>query len=121
MMSMKVGDKAFFYHSNAKTLTGIVGSVEIARTSYPDYTAFEKGKYYDPKSTAENPRWFMVDVKLSSIWKHPLLLEEIKQLSATESTLKDLMVVRRGCRLSIQPLKDCEWGFLNDFNVAKSD
>lgn len=61
---MRVGQQAFFYHSNCKE-PGIVGIVEVVKAAYPDHFAFQEGhKYYDPKSTPENPRWFMPDVKL---------------------------------------------------------
>ena len=63
MRQMKKGDQGFFYHSNCAE-PGIVGVVEIAREAYPDHTAFDpKDKHYDPKSTPDKPRWFMVDVK----------------------------------------------------------
>ncbi|OQR68458.1 hypothetical protein BIW11_12903 [Tropilaelaps mercedesae] len=61
---MRVGQKAFFYHSNVKE-PGIVGLVEIVKESYPDHTQFEKGNYYfDKNASKDEPRWFMVDVKL---------------------------------------------------------
>ncbi len=61
--SMKKGDQVFFYHSNCDQ-PGIVGIAEVVKEGYPDHTAFDpESKYYDPKSTPENPRWFMVDVK----------------------------------------------------------
>ena len=60
---MKVGDRAFFYHSSCE-IPGIAGLMEIVREAYPDHTAFDAGsKYFDAKSDPDNPRWFMVDVK----------------------------------------------------------
>src|SRR6056297_785427 len=60
---MRVGDQAFFYHSNCKT-PGIVGIMEIVREGYPDYTAFDPdSNHFDPKSDPDKPRWIMVDVK----------------------------------------------------------
>ena len=59
---IKIGDKAFFYHSNCKE-PGIVGLMEIASDAYPDHTAFKPGeKYFDAYSDPENPRWLMIDV-----------------------------------------------------------
>ena len=67
--AMKKGDLAFFYHSNCEE-PGIVGIMEIASAAYPDHTAFEPGqKYFDEKSTPENPRWMMVDVKFKKKFK----------------------------------------------------
>ncbi|KAJ2720917.1 hypothetical protein GGI07_004313 [Coemansia sp. Benny D115] len=59
---MKVGDRVLFYHSNCKS-PGIAGTATIARSAYPDYTAFDPNHpYYDPKSNKESPRWFMVNL-----------------------------------------------------------
>ncbi len=63
MKSMRVGDRAFFYHSSTAR-PGIVGEVEIVRGAYPDPTQFERGEYHDPKSTEAEPRWVSVDVRL---------------------------------------------------------
>jgi predicted RNA-binding protein with PUA-like domain len=60
MKSMKVGDTAFFYHSNCKT-PGIAGLCKVAKEAYVDHTAFDaEHPYYDAKSDPDNPRWFMV-------------------------------------------------------------
>ena len=60
---MTKGDLAFFYHSNCEE-PGIAGIMKIHRAAYPDFTAFDpKEKYFDPKSDASNPRWYMVDVQ----------------------------------------------------------
>jgi predicted RNA-binding protein with PUA-like domain len=101
---MRVGDRAFFYHSSCPE-PGIAGIVEIARPAYPDQTQFDpKSDYYDPKSTRDNPRWQNVDVKL--IRKTPLvalpLLRETKGL-------EDMVILRRGNRLSITPVTPSEW------------
>lgn len=102
---IKVGDKAFFYHSNC-TPPGIVGIIEIVKAGYPDFMAFDpESKYYDPKSTDEKPRWFMVDVKLATKFKHMITLEELKNHTA----LQDMQVTRRGNRLSITPVTAKEW------------
>ena len=61
---MKIGDGVLFYHSNCDE-PGVVGIAEVSKLAYPDRLQFEKGhKYFDPKATPENPRWFNVDVKL---------------------------------------------------------
>ena len=61
---MRVGDRAFFYHSSCPE-PGIAGIVEVSALAYPDATQFDrKSPYFDPKATREAPRWFNVDVKL---------------------------------------------------------
>jgi predicted RNA-binding protein with PUA-like domain len=102
---IKAGDKAFFYHSST-TPPGIVGIVEIVKSGYPDFSAFNPdSKYFDPKSTPENPRWFMVDVRFERKFKRMITLEEIKN----HPHLKDMLVVRRGSRLSITPVTKADW------------
>lgn len=105
---MKIGDLAFFYHSNCKP-PGIVGTVKIVKTAYPDHTAFDpKTKYYDPKSDPNNPRWLMVDVKLHQAFKRFISLEELKQ----DPKLKDMLILRKGNRLSITPVQKKEWDLI---------
>lgn len=101
---MKKGDIVLFYHSNAKD-KGIVGLATVCKESYPDHTALDpKSKYYDPKSSEDNPRWFMVDVKYKKKFKRVVTLEEIK----SHPVLKKMLVAQKGQRLSIQPVKQNE-------------
>jgi predicted RNA-binding protein with PUA-like domain len=105
---IKKNDKAFFYHSNC-TPPGIAGIVEIVKPGYPDFSAFDpESKYFDPKSTPENPRWFMVDVKLIKRFKRLITLEELKQ----HPLLEKMVVTRRGNRLSITPVTATEWNII---------
>ncbi len=108
---MKVGDQVFFYHSNCKE-PGIVGIMEIAREGYPDFTAWEdpEGKYYDPKSDPDNPRWYMVDVRYVRHLKRIITLRELKQYADGE--LADFPLLRRGNRLSIMPVTKTQWAFI---------
>ncbi len=102
---MKVGDRVFFYHSNCKP-PGIVGIMEVVREGYPDFTAWDPdSKYFDPKSSEENPRWFMVDVKLVEKFDRIITLDELK---ATPG-LEEMPLVRRGNRLSIMPVTPEQW------------
>lgn len=102
---IKVGDLAFFYHSSCIP-PGIVGVMKIVKTGYPDPSAQDPtSQYYDPLSTPDNPRWFMVDVKFVKKFKKMVTLEEIKQNPA----LKNMLIVRKGNRLSITPVKLIEW------------
>ncbi len=104
---MKLGDQAFFYHSNCDE-PGIVGIIEVSKLAYPDRLQFIEGhKYYDPKSTPENPRWVNVDVKL--VRKTRLLsLRELR----TYPELATMRILQRGNRLSITPVDPREWGFI---------
>ncbi len=105
---MSLGDLAFFYQSNCAS-PGIVGIMEITKLAYPDPLQFLKGnKYYDPKSKPENPRWLNVDVTL--VKKIPLV--ELKKLR-NYSELKDMMILRKGNRLSITPVTKDEWSLIN--------
>ncbi|MEO6565681.1 MAG: EVE domain-containing protein [Casimicrobiaceae bacterium] len=104
MREMKLRDRAFFYHSSCPE-PGIAGIVEVSKLAYPDKSQFEaKGKYYDPKATKDNPRWFNVDVKL--VEKTRLVsIAEMREASA----LADMVTLRKGNRLSITPVTAQEW------------
>jgi len=105
---MKVGDQVFFYHSNCET-PGIVGLMEVVRESYPDHTAFDpQSKYFDSKSSPENPRWFMVDVKYLRHSKRVIPLSELKE----QEPLENMPLVRKGNRLSIMPVSKAEWDYI---------
>jgi predicted RNA-binding protein with PUA-like domain len=103
---MKKGDLAFFYHSSCE-VPGIYGIVRIAREGYPDPTAFDpKHDHFDPKSDPATPTWYMVDVELVRRFKQPITLERMK---ANARALGDLLVLKRGNRLSITPVTASEW------------
>ena len=102
MRTMSKGDKVFFYHSNCKP-PGIVGLMEVIDIKIIDPTQFDKdSKYFDPNSKAENPRWDCVKVKYISKFKKILSLNELKILFNED----ELLVVKKGNRLSILPVKD---------------
>ena len=97
---MKVGDAVLLYHSNAKP-TAVVGTAYVCREAYPDVTAWDTAaKYYDPKSKPDNPTWMMVDIKAGERLSRPVTLQEIKQ----NPKLEGMLLVRRGMRLSVQPV-----------------
>jgi predicted RNA-binding protein with PUA-like domain len=101
---MRIGDRAFFYHSSCPE-PGIAGIVEISRLAYPDATQFDpKSPYYDAKSSRDAPRWVHVDVKL--VRKTKLL--PLQTLRDTRG-LDDMVTLRRGNRLSITPVTASEW------------
>ena len=101
---MRVGDGVLFYHSSCPE-PGVAGLAEVACAAYPDETQFDPtSKYFDPKSTRDNPRWLHVDVKL--VRKTALLpLAEMR----TMGPLQDMRLLQRGNRLSITPVSAAEW------------
>lgn len=107
---MKKGDLAFFYHSSCDP-AGIVGIVEVVRESYPDHTAFDPlDKHYDSKSNSENPRWYMVDIKLKKKLTSTVTLSNLREFE--QSKLKNFALLRKGNRLSIVPVEKKHWDFI---------
>jgi len=105
---MKKGDLVFFYHSSC-TPPGIVGTAEIVREGYPDESAFDpRSAYYDPKSSPDNPRWFQVDIKFLQKFEEPFTISELR----THPQLSEMIVLRKGNRLSITPVAKKEWDFI---------
>lgn len=106
---MEPGDMAFFYHSSCDP-AGIVGTMEITSTAYPDPTQFDpKSDYYDPKSPKDNPRWLVVDVKLKKKFKDIISLAQLREIKG----LEEMLVLRRGQRLSVMPVTEKEWEIIN--------
>lgn len=102
---IKSGDQVFIYHSSCKDV-GIVGLAEVVKEGYVDHTQFDpEGKYYDPKSDPENPRWYMVDIQLKEKFKTLLSLKTIKQMEG----ITELGLVKKGHRLSIMPVTEGEF------------
>ena len=102
---MKKGDLGFFYHSSCK-VPGIVGVVEIVKEAYPDHTAWDpESNYYDPKSTPENPRWLMVDVKFVRQYTEVISLQRLRDVNG----LDDMPLLQKGSRLSVQPVSAKQW------------
>jgi len=103
--AMRPNDLAFFYHSSCD-IPGIAGIIEIARGAYPDFTAWDpKSDYRDSNSTPDKPIWYMVDVRFKRELARVIPLAELKGNRA----LKDMLLLRRGTRLSIQPVTAREW------------
>jgi len=98
---MKEGDLVLFYHSNASP-PGVAGVARVSREAHADPTQFDRSsKYHDPKSTPEAPRWMMVDVAF--VEKFPELVP-LGALKAEEAALDGMLVIKRGQRLSVQPV-----------------
>jgi predicted RNA-binding protein with PUA-like domain len=103
---MQQGDLAFFYHSSCE-VPGIYGVARIVREAHPDPTAFDpRHAHFDPKSDPAAPAWYMVDVELVERFATPITLEQLK---ANARALGDLIVLKRGNRLSITPVTATQW------------
>ena len=104
---MKVGDRAFFYHSNCEE-PGITGIVEVSAAAHPDETQFDrKSHYYDAASKREEPRWVCVEFKF--VKKTPLVtLMELRE----HKKLAKMALLQRGNRLSITPVDPAEWDYI---------
>ena len=104
---MKAGDGVLFYHSNAKP-SAVVGIAAVVREGYPDHTAWDEGSEHpDPKSTPDNPIWYMVDIKGEAAFKRAVPLREIKATPGLEN-----MALVKNSRLSVQPVTAEEWAIV---------
>jgi predicted RNA-binding protein with PUA-like domain len=111
MREMKKGDLAFFYHSSCE-VPGIAGVVMVAKEAYPDATAFDStDDHYDADSDPKDPRWYSVDVKLVTKFDRVVTLEELRRHA--QGKLKNMIVLKRGNRLSITPVTKTEWDFVS--------
>ncbi len=101
---MEVGDGVLFYHSSC-AVPGIAGVAEVASKSYPDPTQFDPASpYYDSASRPDKPRWLLVDVR--ALYKVEVFtLAEMREAPA----LQDMVVLKRGNRLSITPVQPADW------------
>jgi len=88
MREMEIGDRVLFYHSNAKP-PGVAGLARVARTAYPDHFAWAEGhRYFDPKSTADDPRWWMVDVEYVDTLPDFVSLDQLKAEPGLQEVLQ---------------------------------
>ncbi|NVJ59133.1 MAG: EVE domain-containing protein [Gammaproteobacteria bacterium] len=104
---MKKGDSVLFYHSSCKT-PAVVGIAEVIKEGYPDHTASNpESDYYDPKSTPDNPRWYMVDIRYVRHLEKPVTLSQMK---ANQSLINnELPLIQKGSRLSVMPITKEQW------------
>ncbi len=110
---MQVGDGVLFYHSGSKP--AVVGTAAVVRAGYPDHTAWDPGsKHYDPRSTPQNPVWFMVDIRLATRFKRPLPLAELRRIPG----LAQMTLLRRGNRLSVMPVSAEEYAIIVAMGAA---
>lgn len=104
---MRVGDGVLFYHSSC-AVPGIAGVAEVASTPYPDPTQFDPASpYYDSTSRREEPRWILVDVR-ARYKIETITLAQLREIP----DLQELVVLKRGNRLSITPVEPAHWKLL---------
>lgn len=102
---MRLGDLVLFYQSNADP-SGIVGLARVHKEAYPDRFALEpSSKYFDPKSSIENPRWVMIDICFLKEFAKPIPLTELREIQGLEK----MCVLKKGSRLSITPVTEKEY------------
>jgi predicted RNA-binding protein with PUA-like domain len=111
---IRKGDGVLFYHSNCDPMV-IAGTAEVVREGYPDHFAWEAGhKYFDEASTADNPVWYMVDIKLRQIFN-----QAVTRAALTgHPVCSQMAVMKKGSRLSIQPVTESEWMAVHELAEA---
>ncbi|MEZ5980182.1 MAG: EVE domain-containing protein [Planctomycetota bacterium] len=113
---MRVGDGVLFYHSSCAE-PGIYGLAEVARAGYPDPSQFDRAsKYFDPKADPGSPTWSAVDVRAKRALPRPVLLADLR----AEPRLVEMAVLRRGQRLSVQPVTPAEWKIVLELAGARA-
>lgn len=111
-----VGDLAFMYHSSCD-IPGVVGVMKVVSKGYPDATVFDrKHAHYDPESDPKAPRWYMVDVRLEQRFSRVISLDELRRHA--DGKLRDLLILKRGNRLSITPVSAAEWRFIGSLATS---
>jgi predicted RNA-binding protein with PUA-like domain len=112
--SIKVGDGVLFYHSSADP-PSIAGIAKVVKAGHPDPTAFDsKAQHYDPKSKPDEPTWYQVSIKAVRSIEPPLYLPFLNTIPA----LAGMELLRKGSRLSVQPVTEKEWKTI--LTLAKS-
>jgi len=107
---IKHGDGVLFYYSSTKP-QAIVGTAKVVREGHSDETAWDpKSGHSDPKSTPDDPIWYVVDIAPAERFARPITLEELKTIPG----LEQMMVIKRGARLSVQPVTEQEWNVIRD-------
>ncbi len=102
---IQVGDGVLFYHSSADP-PGVAGTAEVARAGYPDPTQFDpKSNHHDSSADPDEPRWYMVDIKHTQTFSTFVPLPVLRETPA----LRDMVLLRKGSRLSVQPVTPAEW------------
>lgn len=112
---IRKGDRVLFYHSGK--MPAIVGTATVVRKGYPDATAWDpKSGHFDPKSRPDNPIWYMVDIRFESKFNAPLPLAGLRRFPE----LAGMLLLKKGMRLSIQPVTRSEFEFIIALSNKKS-
>lgn len=113
MNEMQVGDGVLFYHSSTEP-PGIAGLAVVSQAAVPDLTQFDKkSEYHDPKATKEKPIWFCTQIKFVSEFNNYITLEQIRK----DTKLKNMLVIKKGQRLSIQPVSEQDFNHLHQLGI----
>lgn len=117
MRTMRVGDEVLFYHSNADP-PSVVGIAEVVKSAYPDATQFDRlDTHYDPDSDPDQPRWVMVDIRFVRKFMAPMPLDLLRG----QVGLKGMELLRKGSRLSVQPVRAEEWNEILRLERTQAD
>lgn len=115
MNEMDVGDEVLFYHSSCE-VPGVAGLATVCKKAEPDKLQFDKkSEYFEPKATKEKPMWFCVHVQYKDKFKNVVSLETLK----ADKALKDMLVIKRGMRLSIQPVSEKDFQHILKLSAQK--
>jgi predicted RNA-binding protein with PUA-like domain len=114
--AIQVSDEVLFHHSNADP-PGIAGIARVVRAGHPDPTAFDpQSEYHDPRSDPANPTWFQVSIQAVRVIDPPLGLPRLKAVPE----LAGMELLRKGSRLSVQPVTPAEWNAIMALAGIKS-
>ena len=113
------GDDYVSYSGTSMATPHVAGVARVCREGYGDFTSWDSSsKYFDEKSTPDNPRWFMVDIEPVCALDSIVALDAVRQ----EAALADMLLIRRGQRLSIQPVQENEFQHICEMGgVSVSD
>lgn len=104
---IRKGDRVLFYHSGR--MPAVVGTARVVRKGYPDPTAWDpQSEHFDPKSTPDNPIWYMVDIRFETKFDVPVPLTDLRRFRE----LAGMLLLKKGMRLSIQPVSQGEFDFI---------
>tara|TARA_B100000959_G_scaffold277037_1_gene332839 strand:+ start:1714 stop:2190 length:477 start_codon:yes stop_codon:yes gene_type:complete len=99
---MRNGDLVLFYHSNCKP-PHVAGIARVCKEGYPDHTSWDpQSKYFDEKSSPDNPRWQMVDIEAIMALENTVGLPDMK----ANPDLEGMLLLQRFCRLSVQSVEE---------------
>lgn len=113
MRAMRVGDLAFFYHSNCK-IPGVVGVMRIVEEHSVDESAFDPDHpYYDAKSNRDNPKWELVKVEFVKKFNEMVTLKDLRKFADKGGALEDMQMLKQS-RLSVSSVQPGQWRFILD-------